>query len=1371
MKIFTGNAKFLSLLLVAGLILSFSRATAQNIQINNGKTQTRITQNTYQALALDNGVSAVNVFTVKTDDGDFSQLRINGYGYSNNIGEPRLPVMKKLIEVPLDASFDVNITYQSYKEYNLSDYGVNQPVFPAQPSLSKSDNPDQVPFEYNKDVYAMDGLLGNDLVKVYPLGIMRGLRIARLEISPVQYNPVKNMIRVYDNLSVEITFTGGDVAQTIQLKASHANPYFRGIGKELFNYKDLESTDELFSETPITYIIVSDPMFEEALQPFVEWKSRKGFNVVEAYTDNPEVGTTTTSIKNYLKDFYENPPQGYNPQTFVLIVGDVDQIPAFTGNAGGHVTDLYYCEYTNDLFPEAYYGRFSANNLDELQPQIDKTLEYEQYTFPDPSFLDEVVMSAGADASHQSTWGNGQINYGTENYFNEAHGLTSHTYLQPEPAGGNYAENIHQNVSDGVSYANYTAHCSPSGWADPSFVISDISGLTNAHKYPLMVGNCCSSVEFQTTCFGEEMLRAPLKGAIGYIGGSNSTYWDEDFWWGVGFETISANPPYNAENLGAYDRTFHDKSGQTTDDWYITQGQMVSAGNLAVSQSGSSREEYYWEIYHLMGDPSVMIYFSQPPDVTATYAGLMPLGSATFTVNTDPYAYVAISKDGVLHGAALADADGLAEITFTEPITVPGDADVIITGQNLKPYFGTVAVASPDGPYVLLDEFTINDNNGMMEYGETLNIGVSMKNLGQDTGNNVELTLTTDDDYVTIDNATATLGNIDPEQVITIDDAFGITVAEDIPDGHNVSFNVEASDGTDSWTSNFSVKGHAPVLEYNSFMISDASGNNNGKIDPGESVTITVYVNNTGSADAYNVMGSLSTSSTYLTVNTTEPQAYGNVTAEGTASATFDVDADAATPAGQIAELNADFSADMGISANGTFNVVIGQIPVLVLDLDENHNSASYIKDAVDAQGVASEIMTEFPEDLNLYSSIFVCLGIYSDNYALTSDEGQRLADYLDNGGALYMEGGDTWAFDDQTAVHPMFGINGTDDGDGDLGTIEGVDGTFTEGMSYDYTGDNNWIDHLETVGNAQAIFNNNSPAYTCGIMNDPGTYKTVGVSFEYGGITDENTRGTLMEAYLEFFGIIGNSSILTCNATASPAEICAGDFSQLNVQVNGGSGSYEFVWSPETGLSDPTAQNPMASPETTTTYTVTVTDGLTASIITDQVNLVVNPAPETPEINQMGANLVSSAETGNQWYDDNGAITGATGQIYTPSVTGNYYTIVTNTYGCISESSNVIYFQPTFIEELGKDGSFRIYPNPAKDIVTIDFIANNTDQVRITVHNAFGQTLHEMVRENQNRGMVNSISFDMSSLQAGVYYIRLQNKNNTVTKKIILSK
>jgi len=1362
---------FFQYLMVLGFFITTSASMAQVVVLNQDETKIEITENTYTLLSLKNTISEISAFDVKASEGEFSQIRVDGYGYSTTIGNPKLPVLKKLIEVPLQSDYNISITYDSFKDYTLLDLGIQYPIIPVQPSLSKSDSPEDVEFRINNDVYNTDSFLGNQQVVVDQLGIMRGINIARVEISPVQYNPVKKIIRIYENLEVNIEFDGANVPETIQFKQTKTNRYFKSMSRMFFNYKS-SPIDKLFDETPVTYIIVSDPMFGESMQPFIEWKTKKGFNVVEAYTNMPEVGITTSSIKTYLENFYNNPPEGYNPQTFVLFVGDVAQIPTFNGNAGGHVTDLYYCDYTNDLFPEAYYGRFSATNLTQLQPQIDKTLEYEQYTFPDPSFLDEVVMIAGADASHGTTWGNGQINYGTTYYFNAEHGLNAHIYLQPEPSGGNYSQNIKQNISDGVSYANYTAHCSPSGWADPNFVISDVSGMTNAHKYPLMVGNCCSSVEFQTNCFGEEVLRAPLKGAVGYIGGSNSTYWDEDFWWGVGFETVSANPTYNPEHLGAYDRTFHDQAGVSLEDWYVTQGQMPAAGNLAVTQAGADLEEYYWEIYHLMGDPSLMIYFSQPPATNTSYAGLMPVGSATFTVNTDPYAYVAISKDGVLHGTALADGDGVAEVVFEAPITIPGVADVVVTGQNLMPFMGELTVASPDGAYVLLDEVAVNDfsgnENGLLDYGEPVAFDISMKNLGNEAAIDVHVFLSSTDEYVNIPNAMVILGDINPDEIISYQMAFSaVEVALDIPDGHVIAFVLEATDDTDTWISNFQITAHAPLLDYTGFTVLDPTGNNNGKLDPGETVEILVSMTNPGTAEAYNVMGTLSSASTFITVNTTDPQNFGDVEPEGFGMASFEVFADENTPAGQVAMFNVAFEGDMGITGEGEFSIVVGQIPVIIIDLDENNNSANIILADIEELGLAAELTTSFPSDLNLYSSIFVCLGIYSNNYQLTSAEGNSLSEYLNNGGNLYMEGGDTWYYDEQTAAHEMFGINGISDGSGDLGTINGVAGTMTEGMSFNYTGENNWIDQLEATGSGEVILNNASPAYACAVANDAGTYNTIGASFEYGGL-EETTRAALMEKYLEFFNVLG-SNAMNCTMSANPSEICKGESSQLNAQVYGGTGNYSYLWSPVDGLNNPNIQNPLASPDESMMYSVTVTDMASGDELLDEMWLVIMEVPDAPTISQLGPNLISNEQFGNQWYNDDGAITGATGQIYTPPVTGNYYSIVTNNFGCESEMSNLHFFQPTFIDELARQGSLRVYPNPALDVVNIDFLVEKSDFVTVLLLNAFGQPMYFEQVEDFSRIGINTITLDLSLYSSGVYYIKLQDAEKTVTKKILL--
>ncbi len=101
------------------------------------------------------------------------------------------------------------------------------------------------------------------------------------------------------------------------------------------------------------------------------------------------------------------------------------------------------------------------------------------------------------------------------------------------------------------------------------------------------------------------------------------------------------------------------------------------------------------------------------------------------------------------------------------------------------------------------------------------------------------------------------------------------------------------------------------------------------------------------------------------------------------------------TPAGHPVNLNLVLSGDMGLSAAAAFTEVVGQIPLLIIDLDGSANSGTAIEAAIVDFDMAAEYSTSIPSDLSLYSSIFLCLGIYSDNHVLSSSEGQDFADFL----------------------------------------------------------------------------------------------------------------------------------------------------------------------------------------------------------------------------------------------------------------------------------------------------------------------------------------------------------------------------------------
>jgi hypothetical protein len=911
----------------------------QVVQLGDTPSGVTLLNQDDRGLLLRVDIGSLDFQPVSTEEGDFILLTIEGFTRSHRIGEPNLPMVNRLLSVPFGCELQAEITESEVEEIFLADYGLTAPILPVQPSLSKSQDPATVPFEFNRELYERSGYYSLPLTGTSDVGIMRALHLGMVSVAPVEYDPVANSIRVYKRLVVRVDYLHPDWSMTHQMYRRYYSPFYEPVYAQIINYEPPLILDDLVSY-PVKYVIVSDRMFESQLQPFIEWKTKKGFTVITAYTD--DIGYSSTAIRSYIQGLYNNPPPEEQPPSFVLLVGDDQQIPAFSH--GGHISDLDFCEYTNDDIPEIYYGRFSAQNTSLLQPQIDKTLEYEQYLMPDPSFLGEVTMIAGVDGYFAPTHGNGQINYGVNLYFNSEHGIYSNTWLYPESDEWGAAAAIIQTVDDGIGFINYTAHGWHEGWADPEFSSDDVNGLTNAHKYPLAIGNCCSTNtfgdEYSTPCVGEVWLQAENKGAVGYIGGSDNTYWDEDYWWGVGYgPVIGDGPSYEQTGLGTYDGVFHDH-GEPVSEHYIVNDALIFCGNMGVEESGSGLNDYYWEIYHLMGDPSVMTYLGVPSPNVVEHDAVILLGATEFTVQAVPSSYIGLSKDGVLHGAAYVDESGIV-VTEIIPFDEPGTADIVISAQNRIPYISTIQIVSPGGPHVVFDSYNINDisgsNNGLADAGESIILGVQVRNVGPDDAHNVTAILSSTDPYTTILDDFESYGTISGNDgTAYVEDAFSFDISSDAPDGHLISFQLEIT-GTalDTWVSNFTIPVHAPILEFVEVTINDAAGNADGILDPGESAELVVTLANDGSGQASLVNGVLSEDNVFVTVDDADGF-FGDLLPDGgtgdNAEDVFVVSVGAQCPIGELIAFQLDLSTDLGHTTDLYFDITVGgppQIPTL----------------------------------------------------------------------------------------------------------------------------------------------------------------------------------------------------------------------------------------------------------------------------------------------------------------------------------------------------------------------------------------------------------------------------------------------------------
>ncbi|MBO4645902.1 MAG: T9SS type A sorting domain-containing protein [Bacteroidales bacterium] len=867
------------------LFFSVSFLWAQNYQV---------VDNSWEQVRLVFTAGEMSVMDVTTEAGDFSRITMEGAQLSSEVGQPQLPVTVCLLEIPLCDGVNYEIRSSHYVDYTAEELGIRNLVFPAQPSYSKSDDGEK-PLVRDVETYQSNQWYHRNLIEVEKTGILRCINMATVYFSPVQYNPVTRMFRIYDEVEVAFTYENADIPATCEMKSLHNNVFVNGMQQRVINPISDQNREPSFSQ-PIRYLIVAHSMFRGELDGFVAWKKRQGFEVEVAYTDDAAVGSTTTSIAEFIKSKYTQATADQPAPSFLLLVGDVQQIPAFTGvSETDHVTDLYYATWTNgDNIPDCFYGRFPAQTVAQLHNIVDKVLQYEQYTMPDPTYLDDAVLVAGTDSYFGPTHANGQINYLSQQYINTGYGY-SNVYVHLYNCSSQ-AATIRSEIGAGVGYANYTAHCGADGWGDPQFSVGHISAMNNENKYGLMIGNCCLSNKFdEDECFGEAIVRTAHKGAVGYIGASNSTYWGEDYYWSVGYRaTVNDNPNYDASWLGAYDRLFH-THGEGFSDWYVTGGSIITGGNLAVEATTSGSKLYYWEIYHLMGDPSMLPWLTQAETMSVTVDDAVVSGTTSLSVRTNvPYAYVALTQDGAPIAAATADNSGSALLSFPAMEAI-GLYELAISGQNFQPFFQTINVVAPSGPYVVPSNPQIHDGVAP-NYNAYLQCDITLRSLGVEEASDITVALTSPSSYVSFVDNTFSVSQMAPGETRDFPAAFSFNLNDQFTDGTVIPFVVTVIyNGEYSNDFYFNIVANAPVLYSAAFTVTETEGNQDGHLQGGETCQLSIPVVNDGHAPAVDIYSYLTCAYASVTLVNSNVS-LGTIAPQGRAVANYTIRLDESIP-------------------------------------------------------------------------------------------------------------------------------------------------------------------------------------------------------------------------------------------------------------------------------------------------------------------------------------------------------------------------------------------------------------------------------------------------------------------------------------------
>lgn len=613
---------------------------------------------------------------VELDGERFLQLTLAGVekyrGIFYSRGEPEIPVVRLMVSA--SNKEDIEVAFKVPKSGKIASQNARLPLMPSQESIPKIEG-FQVDFFRNQASYEVSAYMPLDDYKIEDAGSIRGVPQKLITVFPLKYNPLEGKYRPKKSFRITVK-----------------------------NYKSGPNRSFSFAKGDVqrdsfAFIIGKRYQDSPSLKRYVSFKETQGFQVIPVVVDSGS--ERDDAIRRRLREIYHS--QEYNLK-YALIIGDVEDVPSHSAshlNKG--VTDHYYRavdmeQYQYDVNgPDIGVGRLTVKNEQELKQVIDKLIKYQRGRFADDEWLKKAAFIATNDR-----W---QIAEGTHNFvvenFTVPAGYSGVFPNDPMP-GGDKLYAITHKVTDrqvldtlklGRAIINYSGHGSTSSWMGPHLHQDNIQELGDGDVLPFVVSNACITGQFIVDeSFAETWLKHPA-GAVAFWGSMDNTYWTED--------DILEKEMYN----GIFNKKLSDISS-------LTQNALSA---VWAHYGGENRSKYYWETYHIFGDPSLELRTAKSRAVLIKGQKIIPYG-----VPAMKYFVVDLEGNPVTDAkVTLASAEGrVIDFGITNEIgSVEMDLSVfrendegIITvhGKNLRMTEEKIKVVESDYPYYVLLDFQFN---------------------------------------------------------------------------------------------------------------------------------------------------------------------------------------------------------------------------------------------------------------------------------------------------------------------------------------------------------------------------------------------------------------------------------------------------------------------------------------------------------------------------------------------------------------------------------------------------------------------------------------------------------------------------------------
>jgi len=628
----------------------------------------------YQEIEINIKTQGINFSEIETEQGVFKNLSLKNAGWTGEPGHPRMPFKGVYVEIPPGVDIHVSVTGES------EDLPGTFTIMPHQPPLPDCSDRGEAPeFAFDPAAYISGKPVPGETVRIAEDGFMRGHRVLFLEIFPMQYVPATGVVSIIPDMTVTVSWNQTPPRDLLSDRMRLTSDSFDTLVRRLVVNPDARSVQTVpaprfksGSRDGADYLIITADAFADELLPLVEWKTLKGYKT-RLVTLSEVGGSSSAAIQSYLQTAFDT---WVPAPVYVLLVGDVAQLPSTTVTPDAYgdpfPSDLSYSLLSgDDYFPDIFMGRFSVATEAQCATVVGKVTGYDRT--PEASdwyqngliaayFQDEYSPYCEADrwfmetAMHvyeylgntlgmnmatalcTSASGCSTLYYRSDGYpHRPAHpSQVPQAYVDMIVPPYQARDQITAAINTGVSIVQHRDHGGETSWGDPPYNVSQINGLTNGSRLPVVFSlNCLTgAIDYGSDCFAEAFQKHDNGGAVGVVAATRVSY--------SGYNDLLCHGIYT----GMYPSYDTSHSGNIYSN-SVRPGEALVFGKyyMGMYEGLGSSTKYTFRLFHWFGDPEMIIRTDYPVSPTVQLPAAIPAGATHVSLPVaEDYALVGISQ-------------------------------------------------------------------------------------------------------------------------------------------------------------------------------------------------------------------------------------------------------------------------------------------------------------------------------------------------------------------------------------------------------------------------------------------------------------------------------------------------------------------------------------------------------------------------------------------------------------------------------------------------------------------------------------------------------------------------------------------------------